>query len=169
MVSTSKLSLNLLFCCAHGFFRRQDLAQWVSLGLQKAVTRKNIQAGFRELGIQSLNKDAMVDKMGPSELFQQPHGRRKYSYEKDVEDEAAEDEIDIQIEEIQLEGILSPPKQQTQYFVSLEGDSSCPSIDSTMADPDSAHPFSQFLKLPEIRGTRSNRIRSESFVDYSNS
>ena len=92
----------------------------------KALTVKNIQAGFRVGGIQPLNKEAMVGKMGPSELFQHSHEAREESKDDDVADEAAEVENHILIEEVLEEGLLSPPKQYIQYFVSLEDDSSSP-------------------------------------------
>ena len=41
---------------------KQELAQWVSLGLQKALTPRNIKSGFRTAGIQPLNKEAMLGK-----------------------------------------------------------------------------------------------------------
>ena len=147
---------------------KQDLARWMSLGLQKTLTVKNIQAGFRIAGIQPLNKVAMVGKTGLSELFQHSHEAREESEDDDVVDEAAEVENHILIEEV-LEGLPSPPRQHTQYFVSLEDDSSSPCPNSTIADPDSTQPISQFLRLPETRVSRSSRIKSESLVDYSHS
>ena len=45
--------------------RLQDqLAQWVSLRLQKTLTMQNIQIGFKATNIQSFNKDAMVGQNG---------------------------------------------------------------------------------------------------------
>ena len=130
---------------------------------------KNIQARFRATSIQPLNKEAMVDKMGPSELFQHSHEAREESKDDDVADEATEVENHILIEEVLEEGLPSPPRQYTQYFVSLEDDSSSLCPNSTIADPNSAQPISQFLRLIEIRGTRSSRIRSELLVDYNHS
>ena len=137
--------------------------------LQKALIVKNIQVDFRIAGIQPLNKEAMVGKMEPSELFKDPHEAREESNDDDVVDEAAEDEMHIQIEEIEEEGLLSPPRQHTQYFVSLEEASSSPCTRSILAEPDSSHPFNHFLRLPKISTPTSNRIRSESLVDYNHS
>ena len=107
--------------------------------------------------------------MGPSELFQHSHEARKESEDDDVADEAAEAKNHILIEEVLEEGLPSPPRQYIQYFMSLEEDSSSPCSNSTIVDHDSAQPSSQFLRLPEIRGTRSSRIRSEPLVDYNHS
>jgi hypothetical protein len=78
------------------------LAQWRSLSLKKALTPKNIQAGFKAIGILPLNKDRMSAKMGPSEGFNQKA-------------------LDIQIEEI-LEELVPPPKENVvHYYVDIEG------------------------------------------------
>ena len=89
--------------------RKQDLAQWVSLGLLNALIKKNIEASFRTY-IQPLNKQVMVNKMDPSELFQHPIEAIQDSEEDDVQEEATKDQIQIQIEEILEEGIPSPLK-----------------------------------------------------------
>ena len=44
--------------------KRQVLAQWVSLGLKKALIKENIKSGFMGIGIQPLNKEALVHKVG---------------------------------------------------------------------------------------------------------
>ena len=48
---------------------KEDLAQWVSLALKKAMTPSNIKAGFKCIGIWPLDNTAMINKMGPSEGF----------------------------------------------------------------------------------------------------
>ena len=46
--------------------RKEDLAQWISLALTKGLTHKNIKFGFRAVGIQPLNMEAMVANLGGS-------------------------------------------------------------------------------------------------------
>jgi hypothetical protein len=49
--------------------QKEDLAEWVSLALQRAMTPTNIVHGFKGTGIWPLNPAAVADKMGPSEQF----------------------------------------------------------------------------------------------------
>ena len=49
--------------------KKQDLAQWVNLGLKKAFTSKNIKSGFRGIGIQPFNKEAWLTKWDQVEYF----------------------------------------------------------------------------------------------------
>jgi len=49
--------------------RKEDLAQWVSLGLQKEMTPSNIKVGFATTGIWPLDPSRINKKMGPSEGF----------------------------------------------------------------------------------------------------
>ena len=88
--------------------------------------------------------------MGASELFQHPIQQTEDSEEGDVQGEGTKDQI--QIEEIVEDGLPSPPRHHTQYFVSMEEDSSIPSADSSieggpcsMAEPAESQGFSQFL------------------------
>jgi hypothetical protein len=45
------------------------LAHWVSAALQQALTKNNIQAGFRSTGIWPLNSEAVNEYMVPSQQF----------------------------------------------------------------------------------------------------
>jgi hypothetical protein len=82
--------------------KKEDLAQWVSLSLKKALTPQNIKAGFKATGILPLDKDRMSAKMGPSEGFNQKAQ-------------------DIQMEEI-LEELVPPPKENVMhYYVDIKG------------------------------------------------
>jgi hypothetical protein len=49
---------------------KEDLAEWVYKGLKKASTKKNIQSGFRAIGIYPLQRSAVDGQLGPSEGFQ---------------------------------------------------------------------------------------------------
>ena len=48
---------------------KTTLAQWVSLGLRKALTSSNIVSGFRGTGIWPINPAAMNSKLTSSEIF----------------------------------------------------------------------------------------------------
>jgi hypothetical protein len=49
--------------------QKEDLAQWVSLALKRALTPLNIIKGFKGTGIWPYNPDAVSTKMGPSKQF----------------------------------------------------------------------------------------------------
>jgi len=61
---------------------KEDLVQWVSHGLRKALSKENIRRGFEVIGIFPLNVDAMKSKMGPSEVY----GRRRGKEHANTED-----------------------------------------------------------------------------------
>jgi hypothetical protein len=50
---------------------KQDLCQWTAQALQKALSSKNIRAGFRKTGIWPLNPDAARTQMLSSEGFEE--------------------------------------------------------------------------------------------------
>ena len=60
--------------------RKEDLANWMSLVLKKALTIENIKAGFKG----PLNFEAMQDKMGPSEGFLPRNGAEIAQEEEDI-------------------------------------------------------------------------------------
>ena len=138
----------------------------MTLTLQKSLTPKTIQVGFKVANILPLNREAMIGKMGASEIFQHNHEARE---DFEEENEAFEDQIDLEIKEILEEGIPSPSRHYTNYYVSIEDESFVPSISCTMAKSNSLQSCSQFLRLPQIQETISTRMRSESIVDYSHS
>ena len=53
---------------------KEVLAQWVSLGLRKALSVCNISSGFRRTGIYPLNSQAVDAHLTPSEVYRS-HGR----------------------------------------------------------------------------------------------
>ena len=83
---------------------KKELAQWVSLALQKALTTQNIQSDFRAVGIQSLNREAIVRKMGASEIFQESQVPRQ-PQEEDEPNHTNEDVYGIQVEEVMEEDL----------------------------------------------------------------
>jgi hypothetical protein len=56
---------------------KETLAQWVSLGLKKALLNHNITKGFETTGIFPLNRTAMDSKLTPSENFEAMHDRAR--------------------------------------------------------------------------------------------
>lgn len=48
---------------------KEELCQWISLALKKALTTQNILKGFSRTGIFPLNDHTIYDKMGPSKVF----------------------------------------------------------------------------------------------------
>ena len=49
---------------------KEILAMWISLGLQRALTSSNIQAGFRGTGIWPLNSGMVEKYLGPTQPFE---------------------------------------------------------------------------------------------------
>jgi len=48
---------------------KEDLANWISHALKRALTEKNIVKGFQSTGIYSLHFHAMDTKIGPSKPY----------------------------------------------------------------------------------------------------
>jgi hypothetical protein len=48
---------------------KQTLAHWVSLGLKRALTPRNIQSGFRTIDISPFNKNALNGHFGPNAAY----------------------------------------------------------------------------------------------------
>lgn len=53
---------------------KEDLADWVSQGLRKALTTEKIQKGFAAIGIWPLNPNAIDKYMAPSSCFESTAG-----------------------------------------------------------------------------------------------
>ena len=141
---------------SNGRCRKEDLAQWISLSLKKALTPTNIKAGFRSYGIWPLNPHAMIDKMGPSKPFLP---------------------MDIEVEEIEMEimeegGIPSQEVRAIHYFVKNEEyesefqeENTVGTLPSTIATSPN---FRDLLQIPQCT-TRKMKVSAEPIVDYSQS
>jgi hypothetical protein len=127
---------------------KEDLVQWVSLALKKAMTPSNIRAGFRRTGIWPLNNTAMTNKIGPSEGF-------------------IEKSLDVQINEILEEDVSSTQEDLVHYYVDVEGEES-PSSQECGSENGPQNHFSHFLRLPQ-QEVRPPRVRNEPLIDYSKS
>ena len=106
---------------------KQELAQWVSLALQKSLIPRNISHDFRIASIQPLNKDAMMLRMEASEDFKHFHDPMEPSEEPSQESQS------IQIEEIFEEGLPSPPRSHTHYYVNVDDEFPFESNESPIA------------------------------------
>ena len=84
--------------------KKENLAQWASLALQKALTLQNIRAGFRGCRIWPLNFEAMQSKMKPSKAFESQSSNQE----------------DILIQEICEEGLPTLQEGAIHYFVDHE-------------------------------------------------
>jgi hypothetical protein len=128
---------------------KEDLAQWVSLALKKAMTPSNIKAGFKHIGIWPLNNTAMINKMGPSEGF-------------------IEKSLEVQIKEILEEHVPSLEENVVHYYVDVEGDVEPSSSQGCGSKNAPKTHFSDFFRLPQ-QEIRTPRVRSEALIDYSKS
>ena len=57
--------------------KKEDLAQWASLAVQKALTPRNILNGFRATGIWPLNPQALIPNTRPSQPFYHEEAERE--------------------------------------------------------------------------------------------
>ena len=83
--------------------KKENLAQWVSLTLRRALTIQNIEKGFRVTRIWPWDDLAMVAKMGPSEVFH-----------TQVED-ATDAVTHLCVEEISMD-MSEPENPEAQHF-----------------------------------------------------
>ena len=126
-----------------GKVEKETLAHWVDLALIKALSKSNIMAGFRAIGIWPLNLKRLQTKMGPSKPFY-PIPSCK-----------------IIVSEIMDEDLPSGEDGALHYYVEEEGDMSGESL----ADSEIAPEISHFLKLPQ-KPVQAIRIVHEPLVDY---
>jgi hypothetical protein len=89
--------------------QKEDLCQWVSLALKKALTADNIQKGFQSAGIWPMNPRAMEEKMGPSQCLVQP------------ECNDAQESQYIHVEEVMEENVAETKSDAHHYFVDVDG------------------------------------------------
>ena len=131
-----------------------NLATWISLALKKTLTRNNIKAGFRGIGIWPLNFEAMKSKMGPSERFL-PRNAAEVAQEEQ------------KVTQIMEEGLPPPPSNPTHFHVHNKDENDL--VEKVSQEkPPSHHNLSTFLRLPQEVDTR-NRITCEPLVDYTQS
>ena len=147
----------------------------MSLVLKNALNPQNIQSGFRVASIQPFNKEAMIHGMGPSEVFQQSQIQSDIFQEEELSSQENEVAHDIQVEEILVEGISSPLRHSTHYYVDIEEDSSpnrasndnSNMVDSNALQPNVTQTSSHFFRLPIIQEPKDFRIKNEPLIDYS--
>ena len=137
---------------------KEDLAHWASLALKKALTRKNIQSGFRATGIWPLNPQALELRTGPSTTF-----------EEDVENQE-------QREEILEEGIPPADMTNTHYYgteedieTAVEEDEGMEASQSPRSAKEEENHITKFLKLPRPLRRALREGRAEPLIDYSQS
>jgi hypothetical protein len=73
--------------------KKEILAEWVSLGLRKALTTTNIKSGFKTTGIYPLNPNACDRHFGPSEGFSQGPFIEAVDSESSSDDESNHDDL----------------------------------------------------------------------------
>ena len=143
--------------------KKDTLAQWMSLALQKALTTSNITSGFKACGIWPLNFDAMNGKMEPAHVFNE------------------EVPLEVQVEEILEHGSIPTMAEEstTHYFVDVDASSSQEQPYNVDVNDDEAPQrigtlneettnFNQFLRIPQ-EPPRRGSTRHEALVDYSQS
>ena len=90
------------------------------------------------------------------------------SDEEDVGNQSSQ-ECNIEVEEILEEGIPTSPRYYTQYYVSMEEEPSTFSHQFSINEPSTSAGISHFLRVPHIEVPMGHRVRSEPFMDYSQS
>ena len=171
---------------------KDTLAQWVSLGLRRALNPNNIKKGFSATGILPLNFNAVQEHMRPSQTYrytevqepQQGEGPPEASHEPPTsgtvagsareEPEGNEHEErnvpDIQSADIEAELAEVPDSSAVHFFVDAD------LTDPTIADEvvgleqnaDAVGSITQFLTLPTV-AARINPRKRDPILDFSKS
>ena len=152
--------------------RKEDLVEWMSKGLQKALTVTKITKGFTATGIWPLRPSAMDPYMQPSACYVEPVVQK--------EDNASDKEETTQ-ENIEATEDFVPETQATegtgeQYFVDAEVGSDTPSSDSIDTKAGSEGEMTNnatrrnLFPLPQVeRPARRVSREGEPLIDYSKS
>jgi hypothetical protein len=163
--------------------KKDILAEWVSLGLRKALTATNIKSGFKTTSIYPLNPNACDKHFGPSEGFSQGPFIEAVDSESSSDDESNHDDL---LQDMQDSGL-----QSREVVVADQGDEDL-DVDEGLeagldldpewegADPrhqgdctsSQEHPESlidQHLSLPAIAAPAAQRRRLQPIIDYSRS
>lgn len=164
---------------------KEDLAQWVSLGLRKALTPANIIKGFRTTGIWPLNPNAMDKYTGPSQCFETEapengDGQPIVSGSESEPDggegtDQGETEADPGMEELLGERIPSSQPAGERFYVPSDPDDSDREENGGRADHEPVNnaplpALPNLFELPRvIRPARRQRHRNEPLIDYSSS
>ena len=88
--------------------QKTDLCEWTSLALDKALTPKNIQAGFKKTGIWPLNENATTNSMQPSAGFQEGQAGFVPTVEEDSNNSSSSDEDEERSPQLRGEQHTSP-------------------------------------------------------------
>ena len=112
-----------------GKCKKEDLAQWVFLSLEKSLSSSNIKADFKECGIWPFNPQAMRNKIEPSYTIK-----------------AMNVEVEEYIEEIlENKGLHSGENNTIHYFVEHEVSDEDPQV--TAIGVSTLH-YTNFLQVP---------------------
>ena len=151
--------------------RKEDLAEWVSIGLLKALTMANITKGFAATGIWPLWPSAMAPFMQPSACYIDPAVQEEENgSDEDTAQDITEPTEDC-IPETQAEG-----RSGQQYFVDADVGSDRPASELTDSEAGSELETGSngirrnLFPLPEVQcsGRRVSR-GGEPLIDYSKS
>jgi hypothetical protein len=165
--------------------QKEDLCQWVCLGLRKALSEKNIKKGFAKTGIWPFNPSIVDGFMGPAEAFQ-PDAPVVQDSSSDEADEVQDD--DPVMAEVVEDRVPASQEDVVQYFVrpehgraplsprTVQLDTSESSDDEGClaardVDREERHSrFRRLLELPRIGPTPKRARRTdEPLIDYSKS
>jgi len=101
---------------------KEDLAQWVSHALRKALSQENICKGFEVTSIFPLNADAVHSKLGPSSVYAQRKGKQHMEDDGHCSSiHVNYDLLEMQVQEI-MEETTADMAVCTQYYVDISGD-----------------------------------------------
>ena len=149
--------------------RKEDLANWVSRGLKKALTPQNIRAGFRATGIWPLDATKMDKKMAPSEEDGPEH---EGDEEEDVGEVPIEEMMLDLVEEVSVVGgchyVVDVDEESNSTRADLQDASIIGSTQQSQMEGGSA--ITRFLPLPIVtEPSKRRKNTSEPIIDYSKS
>ena len=162
---------------------KTTLAQWVSLGLRKALTSSNIVSGFRGTGIWPINPAAMNRHLTPSEIFCEPNiaeagdemeGGRSPTEQPGSEPDRMGD-FDVPLEagssmSMEAEFGEVPDSTAAHFFVAPDQSDEDVANELARLELDEGEPESitRFLTLPTITA-RANPRRRDPILDFTQS
>jgi len=113
---------------------KEDLAQWISFALKRALSTQNIKKAFQCTGVYRLNAKAVDHKLSPSEVYEVPADGYEQGEASTADRREQQTLQDWEIEEIFNEDVGDLPTCE-QYYIDIEGD------EGASADVEAASPL----------------------------
>jgi len=160
---------------------KEDLAQWISHALKRALSVKNVTKGFETTGIYPINASAMNSKMGPSGVYERT---RAEPTNANCKGSLSESQSQFQLDQWEIQEIFNEVSEDypscEQYYVQVDGDEEqdCGQANGSATSSDEEgevghmqeerrrKEFLELLELPRIQLPPISRTKMEPRIDY---